>query len=414
MIRFVHTADVHFGMENYGRVESNTGIHSRLTDFSRAFEYCISHAIDNSVDFFLFCGDAYKTTNPSPTQQRLLLKSLLRLYAAKIPVVIIVGNHDHPLSAGKATTLDLFGELPIDGFHVISKPSIIELQTRGGTVSIVGIPWPTRNILSIHDTFTAQSAHDITSFISRTVTGLIKEYAARLDPSRPAILASHLTVSTGIFSGSEKRAVYGTDPLFLVSDLAIPPFDYVALGHLHRHQNLNPEGFPPVVYSGSIERIDFGERADTKGFCDVIIRTKGDCTFTFVPVPTRPFVQIEYTLEAQGDHTAQLLAHVRNYSCAGAIVKIVYQVPAGITDMVDLKKIQYELRDAWQVIGIIPIRQVVSREKRFLGAQHAADMETLLRDYCSSRADLCEKTDQLVDKMNELRQGLLDDQAGQE
>jgi len=54
----------------------------------------------------------------------------------------------------------------------------------------------------------------------------------------------------------EKCAVFGSDPIFLPSQLAIEPFDYVALGHLHRHQNLNPKGYPSIVYSGSVERID--------------------------------------------------------------------------------------------------------------------------------------------------------------
>src|SRR5581483_2483124 len=101
MIKFVHTADVHFGMENYGRIDPATGIHTRLLDFERAFNFCIDVAIKEKVDFLLFCGDAYKTTNPSPTQQKLMLKCLLRLYKANIPVIIIVGNHDNPLSYGK-------------------------------------------------------------------------------------------------------------------------------------------------------------------------------------------------------------------------------------------------------------------------------------------------------------------------
>ena len=55
-------------------------------------------------------------------------------------------------------------------------------------------------------------------------------------------------------------------PFFFRHNCAIPPFDYVALGHLHRFQNVNGSHFPPVVYSGSIERVDFGERKEEKGF----------------------------------------------------------------------------------------------------------------------------------------------------
>jgi exonuclease SbcD len=130
LIRFIHTADIHFGIENYGKIDPKTGIHSRLLDFERAFNHCIDSAIEQDVDFFLFSGDAYKTATPSPTQQKLLFKCLMRLYHANIPVVIIVGNHDNPLSFGKANSLDIFSELPLKGFHVIQKPTILNLTTK--------------------------------------------------------------------------------------------------------------------------------------------------------------------------------------------------------------------------------------------------------------------------------------------
>ncbi len=127
MIRFIHTADIHFGMENYGKIDPTTGIHTRLLDFQKALDFCIDYALKENVDFFLFSGDAYKTINPTPTQQRLLLKCFLRLQQANIPLVIIVGNHDNPLSFGKANTLDLFSDLPLSGFHVMAKPTSITL-----------------------------------------------------------------------------------------------------------------------------------------------------------------------------------------------------------------------------------------------------------------------------------------------
>ena len=127
MIRFIHTADLHLGTEDYGKIDATTGIHTRLLDFSVALNFCIDTAINEKVDFFLFCGDAYKTTTPSPTQQKILLNALLRLHNAQIPVVIIVGNHDNPVSYGKVHSLDLFKDIPISGFHVISQPQTYAL-----------------------------------------------------------------------------------------------------------------------------------------------------------------------------------------------------------------------------------------------------------------------------------------------
>ena len=363
MITFVHTADVHFGMENYGRIDPKTGIHTRLLDFEKAFSFCVDHAIAKKVDFFLFSGDAYKTANPSPTQQRLMMRCLLRLYTAGIPVVIVVGNHDNPLSFGKANSLDVFGDLPLEGFHVISKPTTLKLETKNGPVQIVGIPWPTRNSIAMNKHLLKTGA-EITQYISQAVATIIQDSAKKLDPKIPAVLSGHLTVSSGIFSGSEKRAIYGTDPILLPSQLAIEPFDYVGLGHLHRYQNLNPNGYPAIVYSGSIERIDFGERKEDKGFCVVTIEKKGKTHHQFIKTPARPFIQLEVKLKPDANQTEQILTELGKKDVTGAVVKIIYHLPSGKKDDVDLKAIQRACADAMYVVGIIPVQKIITRERR--------------------------------------------------
>lgn len=398
MIQFIHTADIHFGMENYGKIDHKTGIHTRLLDFSRSFNFCVDTAIERQVDFFLFSGDAYKTAHPSPTQQKLLLHAFLRLHHAKIPTIIVVGNHDNPLSFGKAHSLDIFGNLPLDGFHVIAKPMVVNLVTKSGPINVLCIPWPTRNSLSIDNRYVYKSAAEITTYISRAVTAIIQEEARHLDPTVPAVLAGHLTVSSGVFSGSEKRAIYGTDPLFLPSQLAIPPFDYVALGHLHRYQNLNPNGYPAVVYSGSIDRIDFGERKEDKGFCVVTIEKKGVTSHEFIQTPARPFIQIEVTLHPEQNQTEQILHAIKKQSIKDAVVKIVYHVPESMRDCVDLKKIQYACESAMHVVGIIPIRKSPVRERRIGAVKTTMDLSALLSTYFDTKPDLKKRKEELIQK----------------
>ena len=321
MIKFFHTADIHLGVENYGKLDSKTGIHSRLLDFKKSFQKCVDLAIKEDVDFFIFCGDAYKTAFPTPTHQKILMNLFFKLKEAGIPVISIVGNHDHPLSFGKANSLDILSELPIDGFYVFSKPSIFKLETKNGPIQIVGIPWPTRNNIIADKQFHLKDNAQITAFLSQAVSNIINTLAEQLDPKIPAVLAGHLTVGTGIFSGSEKCAVFGSDPIFLPSQLAIKPFDYVALGHLHRYQNLNPNGYPAVVYPGSIERIDFGERKEQKGFCRVEIDLNKEkrCSFEFVQLKTRPMIQMEVFLESGKDHTEQLLSELEKLAIKDSI-----------------------------------------------------------------------------------------------
>jgi len=409
VIRFVHTADIHFGMENYGKLDTKTGIHSRLLDFQKALNFCIDVGIEKKVDFFLFSGDAYKTANPSPTQQKLLMQCFLRLYKANIPVVIVIGNHDNPLSFGKANSLDVFGSLPIDGFHVIAKPTTIKLETKNGPINIVGIPWPTRNTIAIGDKHLLKTGSQITEYISKAVGSIIKDIAHNLDPNIPAVLAGHLTVSTGVFSGSEKRAIYGTDPMLMPSQLAIEPFDYVALGHLHRYQNLNPKGYPSIIYSGSIERVDFGERKEDKGFCLVTVKEKNQTTHEFIKVPTRPFIQIEVKLEATKNQTEQMLDALKKHDIKDAVVKILYHVPAGKKDHVDLQAVQKACADAIHLVGIIPVRQPITRERRTT-LKVDMDLATLLNTYFATRDDLQDKKDELIEKTLQLVQEYEDQQ----
>lgn len=401
MIKVIHTADIHFGMENYGKIDSKTGIHSRLLDFERALNHCIDYALEQKADLFLFSGDAYKTTNPSPTQQKLLMRCLLRLHEAGIPVVIVVGNHDNPLSFGKANSLEIFSEVPLKNFYVIDKPRLIRLETERGPLQIVGIPWPTRNTISINEKHIFQNTEEITSYISQAVTEIIKDFSQKLDPTIPSILAGHLTVSSGIFSGSEKRAIYGNDPTFLPSQLAIEPFDYVALGHLHRYQNLNQHGYPAVVYSGSIERVDFGERKEPKGFCCVNVGRK-NTTHQFIELPTRPFIQIEAHLSSDPDlHTEELSSEIKKHKLEEAVLKILYHIPAGIKDGVDMQKIERLCSNALYIVGIVPIHTHHTREKR-IGLKVDMDLQSLLNLYFEEHPELRDKKELLSQKALEI------------
>ncbi len=401
MVRFIHTADLHFGMENYGHIDPKTGIHTRLLDFHRALSHCIDRAIAEQVDLFIFAGDAYKTAHPSPTQQRLLMGLLLKLFHAKIPVIILIGNHDMAISFGKAHALEVFNQLPVSGFHVISRPTSMQISTKQGPVSIVGIPWPSRATVNLNQSITAR-AEDISELISTTLADYIAQTAQELDPTLPAILVGHLTVSSGIFSGSEKRALYGSDPLFLPSQLALFPFDYVALGHLHRYQNLNSSGYPAVVYSGSIERIDFGERKEDKGFCLVDIPAKGKAYHQFIPIPIRPFIQISGSLPATtnslsaDDHTTYMLERIAAQNITDAVVKIIYTIPEGIRDTVDKGALHAACKSAHHVAAIMPIKQAAARRTRVDHLSIDMSFDALLNAYFAAKPEYQQHKERII------------------
>lgn len=408
MITFVHTADTHFGVENYGKTDPTTGLNTRLLDFKINMDRIVEGAIKARVDFFILCGDAYKTSTPSPTQQKLMMECLFRLYKAGIPVIIVVGNHDHPISFGRAHAMDVFSGLPIDGFFVFSKPGILNLKTKNGPVQIVGIPWPTRNNLLALDDFRQKDSAQIVLEISSRMATIIKNFAAELDPRIPAILASHLTVSTGVFSGSEKTAIIGSDPMLMPSQLAIEPFNYVALGHLHRHQNLGTSDSTPIVYSGSIEAIDFGEIRDKKGYCLVKIDTKASssggfartCEMLFIPLPTRKMLEIKMDVGVGLEQTERLARAIKENDVSGAIIKISYTLPAGAVDCVDMHHIQDLLKNCIHVVSIRGIKAEQIRQTRAT-SENCQDINTLLKKYLGDK-NLGSRIEELLRKAETL------------
>jgi exonuclease SbcD len=352
MIKFLHFADIHLGVENYGRLDSSTGLHSRLNDFIQSLSTAIEIAIEEKVDFALFCGDAYKNNNPSPTHQREFAKQIYRLSQANIPAVLINGNHDNPLTYGRASALDIFQTLNIPNTHVITEPSLVSLNTAKGIVQIIGIPWPTRNQYLEKDEYRNNSINVINRKIRKRLLKKINSLIAELNLDYPKILAGHLTIAESVFSGSENYAVIGNDPVVPVQFFLDSVFDYVALGHIHKYQNLNTAGDVPIVYSGSMERINFGEEKEDKGFCIGSINDEGKAECEFIPLPTRKMLSINIEIKNTADPTGSFLAKIEKYEIRDAIIRIHYNITEDQEEKLDFKRINEALKEAFLVTAI--------------------------------------------------------------
>src|ERR1700736_2571631 len=112
MIRMLHFADIHIGMENYGRTDTDTGLSSRVIDFLRRMDEMIDYARQRDVDLIIFAGDAFKNRTPNPTFQREFAWRV-RDMAELCPLVMFVGNHDLPTTLARASSIEIYDTLAV-------------------------------------------------------------------------------------------------------------------------------------------------------------------------------------------------------------------------------------------------------------------------------------------------------------
>ena len=325
-VRVLHFADVHVGMENYGRLDPATGTSSRVRDFLDRLDEVIDFAIAGEGDLAVFAGDAFKNRDPEPTQQREFAQRIKRL-ADHMPTLLLVGNHDMPGVASKASSVDIFQALDVPRVIVGDKAEGRVVETRRGPVFLAWVPYPMRNRLLTREEHTGKTIEELEGALRETVSEIVRALTDEArDQPMPRLLAAHLSVAEAKL-GSERTVMLGRDVALLTSNLADSAWDYVALGHIHRHQVLNPGRYPPVVYSGSLERIDFGEEDETKGFCWVELG-RGSTAWTFHPVSARPFRTVRVDVREREDPTAAVIEAIDPRLAEGAVVRLLVTLRA--------------------------------------------------------------------------------------
>ena len=354
-MKILHTADIHIGVENYGKIDPETRTSTRLSDFLRSFDEIVSFAIQETVDLVIIAGDAYKSRNPSQTHQREFAKRISKLSTNNIPVFILIGNHDSPNIPGPATALEIFPTLDVEKVTIGDQLSNYDISTKSGPIQIVSVPWIRKGDLSDSKISTTQTIEEINEEIQKIIIYRISELVDSLDPKLPAILVGHLSTESAITS-SEKSMMLSKDYLIPTQNLALPKLDYVALGHIHRHQQLNQN--PRVVYSGSIERIDFGEENDTKGFCLLEIDPKKswgqrEVEFQFIPVNSRKFKTIKVEIDNQDlEPTQTILDEIARHEIKDSIIQLIIEMSASQSKNVFDNEIRKALSEAYLIAAV--------------------------------------------------------------
>ena len=384
MLKILHFSDFHLGVENYGRIDPETGLHTRTLDFLKGLDELVDFALAEPVDLVLFCGDAYKNREPTQTHQREFAKRVTRIASAGIPVLLVVGNHDLPHAIAKATSVEIFDILTIRNVHVADRLQTTVIPTRGGPVQVVALPWVRRSLIASREETKGLTIDEQNQHIEERVTQLLADEAEKLERELPAILASHVSLSTARY-GSERGMMIGYDYHLMPSALADLGFDYIALGHIHKRQVLRER--PPVVYPGSLHRLDFSdEEEEAKGFYVATLeqeRKAGDrcVALDFHPVSSRLFLTVEVEIGPHDeDPTTTVVNAIRRRRVTDAIIRLQIKIPQEQLSKLSDSDIYRALDSAHFVAGV---SRTVLREHRLrlgeVSAEQLTPLEALQR-----------------------------------
>ena len=366
MIKLLHLADVHIGMENYGRLNPSTGLNTRLEDFLATLDEAVDRAIAERVDAAVIAGDVYKSRDPSPTHQREFARRVLRLIRANIQVVMVPGNHDTPSAMGRATSLDIFRTLELPGVTVLRRIESARIETRSGPLQVVSLPWLTRSTFLADDEFKNLPLEELLARMMEVAEERLGRLTAELDSSIPTALVGHAHVF-GARVGAERLLTLGNDPMLNVSALDLPNVGYIALGHIHKHQAV-VTGKVSAVYAGSINRVDFSEEDETKGFVLVELQT-GSGEWEHVPVKARPFLTIkaEPLTDAPTDEVVKSILKA-GPRVDGAVIRLQLKGPRARLQAIDEREVHRHLASAHY---LTPIQREYTDDPRtrLLGAE---------------------------------------------
>lgn len=366
-IRLAHTGDWHIGSSYHLGDESKDGINSRLRDYEDATLRSCRQMVEEDVDVVLFAGDGFKDSKPSPTEQAVFRRAMDVLCNANIPVLCIVGNHCLPRAPGRTHALAIF-----DGYRggvtVIDRPQVVTIKG----VPIACLPWPSRAHLAAADpeferlTLDDQNARTVDLSLA-VLRKLGAEAEAAAGPLGSVLLAHGSIAGSAV--GAAGSTQFFREPVLPLSELRGLPFRYQAWGHLHRAQDLEPH----IRYAGSIERTDFAEATEDKGWWMIELganaesggRSFGTAWLSSSP---RPFVDLELTAPAAWEAEISSL----NGALPGAIIRVRYEATPEEARAVDHQGIRRALYGcgALKVHGpIATLRHSVSERESTLSEE---------------------------------------------
>lgn len=270
-MKFLHISDLHLGkrVNEFSMTEDQRYILARILDIAR----------EESPDGVLIAGDVYDKPVPSAEAVE-LFDGFLTDLARMTEVFVLSGNHDSPERIAFGGRI-----MGASGVHLspVYSGTLAPVTLKGdiGEVAVYMLPFVRpAHVRRFHPD------EDI-----KTYTDAVRVALAHADETSAErrVLVAHMFVTGASRTDSEDISVGGADN---VDVSALAGFDYVALGHIHRPQNVAPG----VRYSGSPLKYSFSEISDKKSVTVVELGEKGKVSVRTVPLtPLRDLKEIKGT-----------------------------------------------------------------------------------------------------------------------
>lgn len=250
-MRILHTSDWHIGKVLKGQ--------SRLDEQLAVLKEIVEIAEREKPDLAIVAGDLYDTAAPTAETEKIVVRALSALRRHCADVVVIAGNHDH---GARLDALRPWAEgvgIALRGTLGRPEDHLIEGTTPGGEAwRLVALPFISQRYAvrasEMFELTSAEASATYADHIARLLAALTESFTDQTPTVN--LVAAHLTVVGGKLGGGERDA--HTIEAYAVPATIFPlATHYVALGHLHRRQQV--AGPCPVHYCGSPFAVDFGE-----------------------------------------------------------------------------------------------------------------------------------------------------------
>ena len=299
-MKLLHTSDWHLGKVLKGQ--------SRMDEQLAVLRQIVDIAEREQPDLVIVAGDIYDTAAPSAETEKVAVRALSALRRHAAAVVVVAGNHDHgPRLDALRTWADEAG-ITLRG--LIGKPEehlVAGTTPAGEAWRLAALPFVSQRYAvrasEMFDLSAAEASATYADHVARLLATLTADFS---DGSETVnLVTAHLTV-VGAKTGGGERDAHTIEAYCVPSTVFPSSSHYVALGHLHRRQQV--PGPCPVHYSGSPLAVDFGEEENrpSVSIVDVTARTAPKLTpvplTAAVPLRTVRGTLAELRLAALGPH----------------------------------------------------------------------------------------------------------------